>query len=315
MTILDGTGRFRTTTFYPNVPLERCIMKWEGHEESGNLEDRRSLSGKQIAAGGGGLLIVMIIGALLGIDPQKINQFFGNRPNNPQNAGKGEGRPLTKEEERTRKFTATVLRFTEVVWKDEFSKAGKEYEPPHMVLFSHQVKTACGVAPSAVGPFYCPADKTVYLDPTFFDELEQKLGGSKAEFSQAYVIAHEVGHHVQNLLGYSRFVDQKRQTETEAEYNRWSVRLELQADYLAGVWAHYGQKKFNFIEPGDFESAIKSANAIGDDRLQKHATGFTSPEKYTHGTSAQRTRWFRLGFETGDMKQVKRIFEIPYKDL
>lgn len=138
-----------------------------------------------------------------------------------------------------------------------------------MVLFTAQVDTGCGVAPSSVGPFYCPADRTVYLDPTFFDELEQRLGGSRAEFSQAYVIAHEVGHHVQNLLGYSRIVEEKRQTLPKAESNKWSVRLELQADYLAGVWAYYGQKKFHFIEPGDVESAIKSANAIGDDRLQK----------------------------------------------
>ena len=143
-----------------------------------------------------------------------------------------------------------------------------------MVLFSRQVQTGCGTAPSAVGPFYCPADKTVYLDPTFFDELERRLGGSKAEFSQAYVIAHEVGHHVQNLLGYSRIVDEKRRTLPKEESNRWSVRLELQADYLAGVWAYYGQKDFNFIEPGDVESAIHSANAIGDDRLQKKRHGF-----------------------------------------
>src|SRR5262249_19362532 len=152
---------------------------------------------------------------------------------------------------------------------------------------------------------------TVYLDPTFFDELEQKLGGSKAEFSQAYVIAHEVGHHVQNLLGYSKIVDQKRRTLPKAEYNKWSVRLELQADYLAGVWAYYGQKKFNFIEPGDIESAIKSANAIGDDRLQKRARGFTSPEKYTHGRSDQRVKWFRLGVETRDSNMVERLYDVP----
>jgi predicted metalloprotease len=177
------------------------------------------------------------------------------------------------------------------------------------------VETGCGVAPSAVGPFYCPADKTVYLDPTFFDELERKLGGSKAEFSQAYVIAHEVGHHVQNLLGFSSLVEQKRRTLPKEEYNKWSVRLELQADYLAGVWAHYGQEKFHFIEPGDVESAIRSANAIGDDRLQKQATGFTSPEKYTHGTSQQRVKWFRSGLETGDMSKLKKIFEMPYSEL
>ena len=145
--------------------------------------------------------------------------------------------------------------------------------------------------------------------------MQQKLGGSKADFSQAYVIAHEVGHHVQNLLGYSEIVDQKRATLPKAEFNRWSVRLELQADYLAGVWAHYGQQEFNFIEPGDVESAIQSANAIGDDRLQKRAGGFASPENYTHGTSAQRMKWFSLGLKTGDLDKLKAIFQMPYEEL
>jgi predicted metalloprotease len=184
-----------------------------------------------------------------------------------------------------------------------------------MVLFYDETNTGCGEAPSSVGPFYCPADRTVYLDPTFFNELQQRLGGSKADFSQAYVIAHEVGHHVQNLLGYSKMVDEKRRTLPKAEFNTWSVRLELQADYLAGVWAHYAQEKFNFIEPGDVESAIQSANAIGDDRLQKRSRGFVSPEKYTHGTSAQRVKWFRLGLETGDLKELKAIFTTPYSEL
>src|SRR5262249_1221941 len=146
-------------------------------------------------------------------------------------------------------------------------------------------------------------------------ELQNRLGGSKAEFSQAYVIGHEIGHHVQNLLGYSELVDQKRRTLPKDEFNQWSVRLELQADYLAGVWAHYGQKKFNFIEPGDVESAIKSANAIGDDRLQKQATGFVSPEKFTQGTSAQRVKWFRRGLETGDMSLLRKLFDTPYDQL
>ena len=224
-------------------------------------------------------------------------------------------RELTPQEKEQREFVATVLKFTEVVWSDQFRRAGQVYEVPHMVLFSNRVQTGCGVAPSAVGPFYCPADKTVYLDPTFFEELAQKLGGSKAEFSQAYVIAHEVGHHVQNLLGYSDLVDGKRQTLPKAESNEWSVRLELQADYLAGVWAHYGQEKFNFVEPGDVEAAITSANAIGDDRLQKRSTGFTSPENYTHGTSKQRVRWFTLGLQTGDFGKIKELFERPYEDL
>jgi predicted metalloprotease len=288
-------------------------MRWQGGEQSENLEDRRRLSPKAVAIGGGGALLLAVIGYFLGIDPQKLNQLIGNAQVGQR--GQVEQGPLSPEEERSRAFSATILRFTEVVWDEQFRKIGQRYEAPHMVLFTEQVDTGCGTAPSAVGPFYCPPDRTVYLDPTFFEELERKLGGSKAEFSQAYVIAHEVGHHVQNLLGYSTIVEEKRRTLPKDEYNQWSVRLELQADYLAGVWAHHGQQKFHFIEPGDVESAIKSANAIGDDRLQKRATGFVSPEKYTHGTSAQRVKWFNLGLQTGDMRMLKKIFELPYREL
>jgi predicted metalloprotease len=288
-------------------------MRWEGSEQSENLEDRRRMGPKTMAFGGIGALVVLAIGYFLGVDPQRLNQLV----NNVQVGGnqQQDNRPPTPEEERTRRFASTILRFTEKVWDEQFRRVGKRYEPPHMILFSDRVDTGCGSAPSAVGPFYCPADKTVYLDPTFFDELEQKIGGSKAEFSQAYVIAHEVGHHVQNLLGYSDKVHQKRGTSSKADYNRWSVRLELQADYLAGVWAYHGQQEFNFIEKGDIESAIKSANAIGDDRLQKRATGFTSPENYTHGTSAQRVKWFRRGLETGDMSMLESLFQLPYEEL
>jgi predicted metalloprotease len=290
-------------------------MDWEKGEESKNLEDRRRMSPTTLAVGGIGTLIILLIGYFLGVDPQKLKQLVGNAQVGGGGNGQVTDRPLTAEEERSRKFAATILGFTEKVWEEQFRRAGKEYVAPHMVLFTAQVQTACGNAPSAVGPFYCPADKTVYLDPTFFDELQQKLGGSKAEFSQAYVIAHEVGHHVQNLLGYSRLVDKKRQELPKNEYNKWSVRLELQADYLAGVWAHHGQEKFNFIEPGDIESAIQSANAIGDDRLSRRAGGFSSPENYTHGTSEQRVRWFRRGLQTGDLRSLKEIFEMPYEEL
>jgi uncharacterized protein len=287
-------------------------MRWRGSEQSGNLEDRRGLGGRGMAIGGGGLLLVMILSLVFGVDPQQLLNPGGGgaNPNAP-----GQERELTPKEKEQREFMATVLRFTEVVWDDQFRRAGQAYRPPRMVLFSEQVQTGCGTAPSAVGPFYCPADKTVYLDPTFFEELERKLGGSKAEFSQAYVIAHEIGHHVQNLLGYSDLVDRKRRTLPKTQFNEWSVRLELQADYLAGVWAHYGQKKFNFVEEGDIESAISSANAIGDDRLQKRSTGFTSPENYTHGTSKQRVRWFTLGLQTGDIERIKALFELPYEQL
>ena len=292
-------------------------MRWKGAEQSDNLEDRRSVGTGAIAVGGGGVLLLVVLGLLFGMDPQQLNQLLGQAQvgANPDDQAGGEDRQLSPEEQQQREFTATILRFTEVVWTQQFRQVGQEYQPPRMVLFSNRVPTGCGVAPSAVGPFYCPVDKTVYLDPTFFDELEQKLGGSKAEFSQAYVIAHEIGHHVQNLLGYMQLVDGRRRGSSKEESNEWSVRLELQADYLAGVWAHHGQQEFNFIEPGDIDAAIRSANAIGDDRLQKSSVGFTSPESYTHGTSEQRTRWFRRGLQTGDLSMMKEMFEIPYDRL
>ena len=287
-------------------------MRWQGGEQSENVEDRRGMSPQAAAIGGGGALLLVILGLIFNIDPGQLNQIVNQAQvqNQP-----GEVRELSPEEKEEKNFTATVLRFTEVVWDEQFRRAGKQYQPPRMVLFSDRVETGCGLAPSAVGPFYCPRDRTVYLDPSFFQELEQKLGGSSAEFSQAYVMAHEVGHHVQNLLGYSELVERQRQTLPQAEFHEWSVRLELQADYLAGVWAHYGQQKFNFIEPGDVESAITSANAIGDDRLQRETAGFTSPEKYTHGTSKQRVHWFTQGLRTGDLRQAKELFDLPYNRL
>jgi predicted metalloprotease len=296
-------------------------MRWEGERQSDNLEDRRTRRGavpSGAALGGVGMLVLLLISGFLGIDPGVVQKIAQNIPQQGGAAvaqGEGEERELTPREQRQRDFMATILGFTEEVWTEQFRASGQRYEPPKMVLFADGVNTGCGDAPSSVGPFYCPADKTVYLDPSFFEELEQKLGGSAAEFSQAYVVAHEVGHHVQNLLGYSRIVEQKRRTESKAEANRWSVRLELQADYLAGVWAHYGQERFRFIEAGDVAAAMKSAQAIGDDRLQKNARGFTSPESYTHGTSAQRTKWFDLGLKTGDLSRVKELFELPYERL
>ncbi len=292
-------------------------MRWEGREQSSNLEDRRRIKPQGLAIGGGGLLLLLLLGYLFGVDPGELTKLLGdaNLNGQPGAQGQAEDRPLTPEEQRTQAFVGSVLKFTEVVWDEQFRKAGREYQKPKMVLFSESVQTGCGVAPAAVGPFYCPADKTVYLDPTFFDELEQSLGGSKAEFSQAYVIAHEVGHHVQNLLGYSDIVDKKRRTLPKEEFNEWSVRLELQADYLAGVWAYYGQQKFQFIEPGDVEAAIQSARAIGDDRLQRRSSGFTSPENYTHGTSEQRVKWFRRGLQSGDLNTLSDLFELPYNRL
>jgi len=262
--------------------------------ESGNVRDRRGM-GPKLAIGGLGGIVLMVLGLIFGRDLLPDGADPGNR--DPQHDA--------AKDEKTLVFTRKVLGTTEVVWKEQFQKMGKRYAPPELELFSKQVRTGCGVAPSSVGPFYCPKDRTVYLDPTFFDELERKLGGSKGEFSQAYVIAHEVGHHVQNLLGYMN----KRSSMEEHDF---SVRLELQADYLAGVWAYHGQQTFRFIEPGDVESAIKSANAIGDDRLQKRSGGFVHPEKFTHGTSEQRVRWFKQGLRTGDATKptLDHFFEV-----
>ncbi len=293
-------------------------MRWQGGKQSDNLEDRRRRGpAGGVAVGGGVVVVIALVMLCMGADPQQILNLLQNAPVQQQGgpADPGVDRPETPEEARTREFAATILGYTEDVWGDVFQRSGERYQPPKMVLFSDRVVTGCGTAPAAVGPFYCPADRTVYLDPTFFNELEQKLGGSKAEFSQAYVIAHEIGHHVQNLLGYSDLVDKKRSQLPKSEFNRWSVRLELQADYLAGVWAHYGQEKFRFIEQGDIESAIQSANAIGDDRLQRGAGGFVSPESFTHGTSEQRVKWFTLGLKTGDLGKLKDIFEMPYNEL
>ncbi len=293
-------------------------MRWQGHRESENLEDRRLMRPRTMAVGGLGLLAILLVGACMGLDPRKLNQIIGNvQVGGPGAPGQVEERELTPEEEQTRDCAATLLGFTEEVWGDLFQRAGQRYEPPRMVLFSQGVETGCGLAPSAVGPFYCPVDRTVYLDPTFFDELEGRLGGSSAEFSQAYVIAHEIGHHVQNLLGYTDLVQQQQRSAfSQGEGNEWSVRLELQADYLAGVWAHHGQQKFGFMERGDINEAIRSANAIGDDRLQRRQTGgFVSPEGFTHGTSEQRVKWFRAGLESGDLSLLPEIFKMPYDEL
>ncbi len=272
-------------------------MRLDDAPESDNVEDQRGM-GSKLAIGGAGGVVLLILGLIFGVD------FGGGQP-----------RPAVNNappDEKTKVFAEKVLGTLEKVWQVQFEKHHREYKvawsPPKLRLFTDEVRTGCGTAPSAVGPFYCPADKHVYLDPTFFDELEQRLGGSKAAFSQAYVIAHEVGHHVQNLLGYSSRVDEHRGKRDEKQY---SVRLELMADYLAGVWAHDAEEKFHVIEPGDVKAAITSANAIGDDKLQKRSGGFVHPEKFTHGTSRQRIHFFEQGLKTGDASKatLDKFFE------
>jgi predicted metalloprotease len=282
-------------------------MRTDDLPESENVSDQRGMKTVGgIAAGGGGILL-LILGLIFGIDTNKLGLGGGG--------GGGSGAPA---DEKTKHFAAKILGTLEVVWKKEFENHRDEYrrpyENPKLVLFSKGVNTGgCGYAPSEVGPFYCPGDKTIYLDPSFFAELEQKLHGSRAEFSQAYVIAHENGHHVQNLLGFNKQADAKRETPHENEY---SVRLELQADYLAGVWANHGQKEFHFIEKGDVEEAMKTALAIGDDRISKTMGHNPWPEKFTHGTARQRAKCFSTGMTTGDasLAMLKRFFSVPYHE-
>jgi predicted metalloprotease len=289
-------------------------MKWEGREESKNVEDRRALGTKtKLALGGGGGILLLILGLIFGVDPQQFAGLLGQAPNAVQPDGQ-DTKPVDPEEERLASFTKVIFHDTEVIWDDQFRRISKQYQKPVLVLFSGQVDSACGTADTAVGPFYCPGDARVYIDLAFYKDMQRKLN-APGEFARAYVVAHEVGHHVQRLLGYSRQVDEARQTKGQAEANRMSVRLELQADFLAGVWAHYGQEKYRFLEQGDIESALNAAFEIGDDRLQKKARGVVVPDAFTHGTSKQRMRWFKQGFETGDLGKARLLFELDYGDL
>ena len=287
-------------------------MDWKGRRESENIEDRRMLTPRRAAVGGVGVLILALLTYLLGGDPQKLLNQLQQQNNPQQGAEQGQAAPDPAQEE-LKHFVAVVLADTEDVWREQFRKMGKTYKEPRLVLFSGRVESACGLADAAVGPFYCPGDQQVYLDLSFFDELKNRFR-APGEFAQAYVIAHEIGHHVQNLLGISAKVHAKRASLSKAEYNRLSVRLELQADFLAGFWAYHAQKMKHILETGDLEAALRAAQAIGDDRLQKQARGFVVPDSFTHGTSAQRIRWFRRGFESGDFSKGD-TFRIPYDDL
>lgn len=274
-------------------------MQWQGRRESENIEDRRALTPGRVAAGGGlGILAIALITYFLGGDPQQVLKLLeNNQIGAPQEAGN----PNPAQDE-AKKFVAVVLADTEDVWREQFRKMGKTYREPQLVLFSGRVESACGLADAAVGPFYCPGDQKVYLDLTFFEELKTRFK-APGEFAQAYVVAHEIGHHVQNLLGISDRLHERRGQVSKAEYNRLSVRLELQADFLAGFWAYHAQRSKKILDPGDLEAALRAANAIGDDRLQKQARGYVVPDSFTHGTSAQRIRWFKRGFETGDFSK------------
>ena len=271
-------------------------MRWQGRRESTNVEDRRGVSGGQVAVGGGILgVIALVLNFLLGGDVSQLPQQLPNQ-NTPVSAEEQAA------EDQRAQFVKVVLAETEDVWNTLFQKAGKNYVEPTLTLFSGATQSACGSASAATGPFYCPGDQKVYIDLSFYQDLQNRFQ-APGDFAMAYVIAHEVGHHVQNLLGISNKVQQMRQQLSEGEYNKYSVMLELQADFFAGVWAHHTQKMKNILEEGDIEEALTAANAIGDDRLQKESQGYVVPESFTHGTSQQRMYWFKKGYQTGDMNQ------------
>jgi predicted metalloprotease len=248
---------------------------------------------------------------VFGVDPSALLPQGGSETD----SGPAARREVNPSEDTMARFSRVVLADTEDVWSDLFrNQFKKNYRVPTLVFFSGGSQSGCGFASSATGPFYCPADQKVYIDLQFFNEMATRFKAS-GDFAQAYVIAHEIGHHVQNQLGVLDQVHSKQGRISKAEYNQLSVRSELQADFLAGVWAHYDQKMKNILEPGDVEEALNAANAIGDDRLQKQAQGYVVPDSFTHGTSAQRARWFRLGLETGDLSRMMDLFNLSYSQL
>lgn len=277
-------------------------MKWRNNRESSNVDDRRGLSGGRIAAGGGiaGIVIYLLYTLLSGgnIDPSQVQQQLTEQGNQTAQMTPEE---QAADDERA-KFVKVVLAETEDVWNKLFQQQAQTYQEPVLVLYRGQVESACGFASAASGPFYCPGDNKLYIDLSFYEDLQNKLN-APGDFPMAYVVAHEVGHHIQNLNGTAAKVNRLRQQLSETQFNRYSVMMELQADFFAGVWAHHAQKNKNILDPGDIEEALTAASAIGDDRLQKQTTGRVVPDAFTHGTSAQRVYWFKKGYESGDMKQ------------
>jgi len=272
-------------------------MRWRGERQSSNIEDRRGLGSKVAVGGGLGTVVLIILALLFGADPrQLLEQAPDNGPSQVQSS-----RPVNSEEEELKQFVSVVLGKSEDVWHEVFRQNGREYREPTLVLFTDQVRSACGIAGSAVGPFYCPADEKVYIDLGFYEALRQRFN-APGDFAQAYVVAHEVGHHVQNLLGISDRVDAMQRKSSEVEANQLSVRLELQADFFAGVFARHVQNQ-GILEPGDIDEALRAASAVGDDAIQRRTAGYVVPESFTHGTSEQRLRWFKKGYDTGDMRQ------------
>ncbi len=277
-------------------------MRWRGERHSDNVEDRRGMSVSRGAKIGGisglGLVAVVVISMFLGVDPTALLQVVGQSTQSSSVSTEQTASPPANDD--MRNFVAVVLAETEDVWKETFQNAGRTYEEPKLVLFSGAVESACGMADAAVGPFYCPADHKVYLDLAFFEDLHSRFGAS-GDFAQAYVIAHEIGHHVQTQLGIIQKVNAMQARTDRTERNKLNVMLELQADCLAGMWAHQAQKKRNILEEGDIEEGLNAASAVGDDRIQKRTQGYVVPDGFTHGSSAQRVRWFKKGLEQGDI--------------
>ena len=274
-------------------------MRWRGERQSTNIEDRRGISaGRGMAVGGGlGTLVIMILALVFGFDPQTLlQQAPTDQPTQVQTS-----RPQNGEEEELKQFVGVVLAKSEDVWHDVFRQNGREYREPTLVLFTDQVRSACGIAGAAVGPFYCPNDEKVYIDLAFYEELRRQFS-APGDFAQAYVVAHEVGHHVQKLLGITDRIDAMTSRMSEAQTNQVSVRLELQADFFAGVFARHVQNQ-GMLEAGDIEEALRAASAVGDDKIQRRTTGYVVPDSFTHGTSEQRLRWFKKGYDTGDIRQ------------
>jgi predicted metalloprotease len=281
-------------------------MRLDELPTSDRIEDRRGIPGGRAGIGIGTVVILGLIGWALGIDPRVLIGGAEMMSQNQQQADSGRSGQTGAPSDEMGHFISAILGSTEVEWKEIFAQAGRTYEPPSLVMFSGGTQSACGSARAAMGPFYCPLDRKVYLDTSFFQDLERRfracdVGSKTCQFSQAYVIAHEIGHHVQNQLGLLPKVQEAQSGMDKAEANALQVRVELQADCLAGVWANRAQAKWNFIEPGDVESALQTASAIGDDRLQRQAQGYVVPDAFTHGTSAQRSRWFLTGLKSGQV--------------
>jgi predicted metalloprotease len=278
-------------------------MKWIGRRQSDNVEDRRGMSsgGKTIVGGGIIGIIILLLNTFGGENAQMITPILEQF--NQQQTTQTESRALTEGEKKEGEFVKTLMADNEDVWTKIFKENSLTFEAPKLILFSGQVETACGGASSASGPFYCPGDKTIYMDMTFFDELRTKFGAEGGDFAVAYVMAHEFGHHIQTLLGTSRKVRQLQENRSETEGNKLSIALELQADFYAGLWTHYNEKQNKMLEAGDIEEALSAANAVGDDAIQKKMQEQVVPDSFTHGTSQQRMYWFNKGFESGDIKK------------